>query len=108
MLRRNSLSDLKIPARISRAQSGLKSNLGMVREFASCIEREFPRVVIWRCLMIWQRFEGCSPCTGTSSPISSTRLKTMSPFRPCYFLLLPGRLPRVPRSSVSPRAILDA
>jgi hypothetical protein len=40
MLRRNSLSDLKIPARISRAQSGLKSNLGMVREFAGSIERE--------------------------------------------------------------------
>ncbi|CAE6480401.1 unnamed protein product [Rhizoctonia solani] len=39
MLRRNSLSDLKIPARISRAQSGLKSNLGMVREFAACIEQ---------------------------------------------------------------------
>ncbi|KAG8699693.1 hypothetical protein FRC11_013546 [Ceratobasidium sp. 423] len=39
VLRRNSLSDLKIPARISRAQSGLKSNLGMVREFAACIEQ---------------------------------------------------------------------
>ncbi|CAE6364137.1 unnamed protein product [Rhizoctonia solani] len=38
-LRRNSLSDLKIPARISKAQSGLKSNLGMVREFAACIEQ---------------------------------------------------------------------
>ncbi|CAE6357298.1 unnamed protein product [Rhizoctonia solani] len=39
VLRRNSLSDLKIPARISRAQSGLKSNLGMVREFAASIEQ---------------------------------------------------------------------
>ncbi|KAF8748583.1 hypothetical protein RHS01_10702 [Rhizoctonia solani] len=39
VLRRNSLSDLKIPARISKAQSGLKSNLGMVREFAACIEQ---------------------------------------------------------------------
>ncbi|CAE6443910.1 unnamed protein product [Rhizoctonia solani] len=39
LLRRNSLSDLKIPARISRAQSGLKSNLGMVREFAACIDQ---------------------------------------------------------------------
>ncbi|CCO35820.1 hypothetical protein BN14_09940 [Rhizoctonia solani AG-1 IB] len=39
VLRRNSLSDLKIPARISKAQSGLKSNLGMVREFATCIEQ---------------------------------------------------------------------
>lgn len=41
VLRRNSLSDLKIPARISRAQSGLKSNLGMVREFAGSIERAY-------------------------------------------------------------------
>ncbi|KAG8733843.1 hypothetical protein FRC10_012113 [Ceratobasidium sp. 414] len=39
VLRRNSLSDLKIPARISRAQSGLKSNLGMVREFAGSVEQ---------------------------------------------------------------------
>ena len=39
--RRNSLGDLKIPARISQAQVGLKRDLGMVREFASNVEREF-------------------------------------------------------------------
>lgn len=46
-LRRNSLGDLKaldgglkIPARISRAQVGLKRDLGLVKEFASCVERE--------------------------------------------------------------------
>lgn len=38
--RRNSLGDLKIPARISRAQVGLKRDLGMVREFAAEVEGE--------------------------------------------------------------------
>ena len=38
--RRNSLGDLKIPARISQAQVGLKRDLGMVREFAASVESE--------------------------------------------------------------------
>lgn len=38
--RRNSLGDLKIPARISQAQVGLRRDLGMVREFAANVERE--------------------------------------------------------------------
>ncbi|KAG8903210.1 hypothetical protein FRB99_003590 [Tulasnella sp. 403] len=38
-LRRNSLGDLKIPARISKAQVGLKNNLTMVREFANNVEQ---------------------------------------------------------------------
>ena len=38
--RRNSLGDLKIPARISQAQVGLKRDLGMVREFATEVESE--------------------------------------------------------------------
>ena len=42
MHRRSSLGDLKIPSRISRAQDGLKRDLGRVREFASCVERESP------------------------------------------------------------------
>ncbi|KAI0047085.1 hypothetical protein FA95DRAFT_1559429 [Auriscalpium vulgare] len=37
--RRNSLGDLKIPARISQAQVGLKRDLTMVREFASGVEK---------------------------------------------------------------------
>lgn len=37
--RRNSLGDLKIPARISQAQVGLKRDLGMVREFAASVEK---------------------------------------------------------------------
>ena len=37
--RRNSLGDLKIPARISQAQVGLRRDLGMVKEFANNVER---------------------------------------------------------------------
>ena len=44
MLRRNSLGDLKIPARISQAQVSLRRDLGMVREFANHVESEFPHV----------------------------------------------------------------
>ncbi|KIK93399.1 hypothetical protein PAXRUDRAFT_516961 [Paxillus rubicundulus Ve08.2h10] len=39
VLRRNSLGDLKIPARISQAQIGLKRDLGMVREFATSVDK---------------------------------------------------------------------
>ena len=39
--RRNSLGDLKIPARISQAQVALRRDLGMVREFASNVERKY-------------------------------------------------------------------
>ena len=38
--RRNSLGDLKIPARISQAQVGLRRDLGMVREFAIGVGRK--------------------------------------------------------------------
>ncbi len=41
-MRRNSLGDLKIPSRISRAQDGLKRDLTRVREFAAHIERKWP------------------------------------------------------------------
>ncbi|KAF8968624.1 hypothetical protein BDZ97DRAFT_1755279 [Flammula alnicola] len=37
--RRNSLGDLKIPARISQAQVGIRRDLGMVREFATNVEQ---------------------------------------------------------------------
>ena len=37
--RRNSLGDLKIPARISQAQVSLRRDLGLVREFAASVER---------------------------------------------------------------------
>ncbi|KAJ7319443.1 hypothetical protein DFH08DRAFT_942345 [Mycena albidolilacea] len=37
-MRRNSLDDLKIPARISQAQVGLRRDLGMLREFTRNVE----------------------------------------------------------------------
>ena len=40
VIRRSSLGDLKIPARISQAQVGLRRDLGMVRDFATSVERE--------------------------------------------------------------------
>ena len=39
--RRNLLGDLQSPARISQAQVGSRRDLGMVREFASNVERRF-------------------------------------------------------------------
>lgn len=41
--RRNSLGDLKIPARISQAQVGLRRDLGMVRDFAQSVDREYSK-----------------------------------------------------------------
>ena len=37
-VRRNSLGDLRIPKRISQAQTGLRANIGFVKEFAQGIE----------------------------------------------------------------------
>ena len=49
--RRNSLGDLKIPTHISQAQVGLRRDLGMVREFAMNVERQyyfyFPKLKIY-------------------------------------------------------------
>jgi len=42
--RRNSLGDLKIPTRISRAQVGLKRDLGMVWEFVAEVKGK-----LWTC-----------------------------------------------------------
>ena len=44
--RRNSLGDLKIPARISQAQVSLRRDLGMVREFAGSVERKLPSLCL--------------------------------------------------------------
>ena len=35
------LGELKIPQRIAKAQQGLKRDMGMVREFVVCVDREF-------------------------------------------------------------------
>lgn len=40
--RRNSLSDLRIPSRISRAQDGIRADIGYVRDFAKGIDGECP------------------------------------------------------------------
>jgi len=45
-LRRSSLGDLKIPARISMAQTGLRNNLGMLREFATKVDGENAALVV--------------------------------------------------------------
>ncbi|KAJ7433508.1 hypothetical protein B0H11DRAFT_1758852, partial [Mycena galericulata] len=48
-MRRNSLGDLKIPARIGQAQVELRRDLGMVREFARNVEGMFVlvEVLLW-------------------------------------------------------------
>lgn len=42
------IGDLKIPARISQAQVGLKRDLSMVRDFATSVERKCPIFVSCR------------------------------------------------------------
>jgi hypothetical protein len=49
--RRNSLGDLKIPARISQAQVSLRRDLGLVREFAGCVEGVYLRFFIFLFLL---------------------------------------------------------
>jgi hypothetical protein len=45
--RRNSLSDLRIPTRITQAQTGLRRDLTLVKEFAKKVERElYPGVLL--------------------------------------------------------------
>jgi hypothetical protein len=51
-LRRSSLGDLKIPARISMAQTGLRNNLGMLREFATKVDGENAAIVVLICYHI--------------------------------------------------------
>jgi len=50
--RRNSLGDLKIPARISEAQVALRWDLGMVREFTMNNERWFFFLCFFRAVFI--------------------------------------------------------
>jgi serine/arginine repetitive matrix protein 2 len=62
VLRRNSLGDLKIPTRISQAQISLRRDLGLVREFATHVERKscYLLQIIYKMLMIYFRIEGTS------------------------------------------------
>jgi hypothetical protein len=51
--RRNSLGDLKIPARISQAQVSLRRDIGFVREFAASIERTSSMPFSSSLLSLW-------------------------------------------------------
>ncbi|EJD40855.1 hypothetical protein AURDEDRAFT_186821 [Auricularia subglabra TFB-10046 SS5] len=85
-LRRNSLGDLKamdgastsgglkIPARISRAQVGLKRDLGLVKEFASCIEQLRQLQVTYQALLGELRVALENAASPTSATSGSTRL----------------------------------
>lgn len=68
--RRNSLGDLKIPARISQAQIGLKRDLGMVREFAASVDKLKEQLSTYQQLLSEAngRLES-SPPSRTTSPI---------------------------------------
>ncbi|QRV95290.1 hypothetical protein RhiJN_23308 [Ceratobasidium sp. AG-Ba] len=84
VLRRNSLSDLKIPARISRAQSGLKSNLGMVREFAGSVEQIRRLQTLYRNLLADLKYaiengEPLSPVLFPRGSATSATLVRVSP-----------------------------
>ena len=47
--RRNSLGDLKIPSRITKAQEGIRANMSRVRDFALGIEGEWqPGTAVWK------------------------------------------------------------
>ncbi|KAL4064673.1 hypothetical protein V8B97DRAFT_2111834 [Scleroderma yunnanense] len=85
--RRNSLGDLKIPARISQAQMGLKRDLGMVREFATSVDRLKELLSIYQQLLSEAntKLESSSPSRATSPTIlnlSRTRSRIRSNTNP--------------------------
>ena len=85
VLRRNSLGDLKIPARISQAQVGIRRDLGMVRDFAQNVERTFSSFLFYslsRCLYSC-RAQGTSRYLpwlgrGDSSVVGQSRANTFA------------------------------
>ncbi|KAI9461876.1 hypothetical protein F5148DRAFT_1214570 [Russula earlei] len=95
--RRNSLGDLKIPARISQAQVGLKRDLGMVREFAAEVERLKELHSIYQSLAVQAQTaleRGRQPVQDPPRPTSPT------------FFNLPRPRSRA-RSNTSPNPILE-
>ncbi|OJA11883.1 hypothetical protein AZE42_10379, partial [Rhizopogon vesiculosus] len=67
--RRNSLGDLKIPARISQAQIGLKRDLGMVREFATSVDKIKELQIIYHHLVAEvQAVLNSAPLSRVTSP----------------------------------------
>ncbi|KAJ8585692.1 hypothetical protein M405DRAFT_935862 [Rhizopogon salebrosus TDB-379] len=69
--RRNSLGDLKIPARISQAQIGLKRDLGMVREFATSVDKLKELQTLYHHLVVEVQtvLESASLSRATSPPM---------------------------------------
>jgi hypothetical protein len=102
--RRNSLGDLKIPARISKAQVGLKRDLGMVREFAAEVESEYRNCSTLTIASVElafrpQRAASCLPVSRGGSPNCSSRA--------CTAPAIPGHISDVlqPASSSFPCAV---
>ncbi|KAF9524755.1 hypothetical protein CPB83DRAFT_909652 [Crepidotus variabilis] len=109
--RRNSLGDLKIPARISQAQVGLRRDLGMVRDFAANVEQlkdlqqtytnlvlEVQSILDTRAAELPQQPPPSSPPTPAPS---ATR-----PTSPRFFSILKPKTR--PRSSTNPTSPLSA
>lgn len=76
--RRNSLGDLKIPARISQAQIGLKRDLGMVREFAASVDRLKEQLSTYQQLLSEAngRLESSLPSRTTSPILNLSRARS--------------------------------
>ncbi|KAI9435038.1 hypothetical protein H4582DRAFT_2059614 [Lactarius indigo] len=94
--RRNSLGDLKIPARISQAQVGLKRDLGMVREFATEVERLKELQSVYQTLTVEAQAVLLEPPRNPSAP------RTTSP----TFFPLPRPRSRA-RSNTSPSPFVE-
>ncbi|KAL4064676.1 hypothetical protein V8B97DRAFT_2019298 [Scleroderma yunnanense] len=80
--RRNSLGDLKIPARISQAQMGFKRDLGRVREFATSVDRLKELLSIYQQLLSEANTKlESSPPSRTTSPTILNLSRTRSHIR---------------------------
>ncbi|KAH8091812.1 hypothetical protein BXZ70DRAFT_952323 [Cristinia sonorae] len=73
--RRNSLGDLKIPARISQAQVGLKRDLTMVRDFAASVEQLKELQATYTSLVAEVQYI----LLGTAPPDPPTQSRAVSP-----------------------------
>ncbi|RPD53839.1 hypothetical protein L226DRAFT_540322 [Lentinus tigrinus ALCF2SS1-7] len=71
-LRRNSLGDLKIPARISQAQVSLRRDLTMVRDFATSVEQLKQLQLTYTTLVVQVRALINDPQESQSRPVSPT------------------------------------
>ncbi|KAI0752504.1 hypothetical protein C8Q80DRAFT_1217086 [Daedaleopsis nitida] len=79
VLRRNSLGDLKIPARISEAQTSLRRDLTMVRDFASSVEQLKQLQLSYTALVGQVRALVSDPQESQSRPVSPTYIHLPKP-----------------------------